>query len=590
MLYSICDAIINSLLIKRPQSDTQDDSSQTHRANAKFKTQVPRTHIERIDEDDDNATMKADGQSSVQDHVSHRVARRLPLCRNKRRNFLKRAFSAVEPAEDKIQVEGGEVVEGSARSDGIKMYNVLFQEMTDADVLLHRGNGTTANFQALIRQHCHEFAEAENGLKSAVAEKVVRAVRANKGRFLTKVNKSFPSLWNDVGDDEAVEKACHALADAVRLERAKDVLVPSQPTGSSNGQYSAAEDKESDDHAHAVRLVRVDDHVHSSCEEVEIRPTPQQPWPLRDAGAATTASLPANDKAVGLTSNDEMEVEGSNVEDKTSSATVPGKVGIKMFDISHQEITDADVPMCRSISSIWHGGKKHYHDMIRVHCQEYADAENGLKVAVAEKVVHAIRANNGRFLQRKGGINSALWNDIGDKASVRKANHDLESAVRRLTKKTKELSQPATAALQTVNKDLADALVLEGAKDVLVSSQPTGSNIQDKTTVVCKKSDDLVPAMEKQRALTTSNAPDSTTESKTCHDLTHTVEQERSEVSLVLGQATGSNLPDAAAMHHAYDHAPALRQVRERMNSISQQGRTFPGSPGPNKRSTRGMV
>ena len=105
----------------------------------------------------------------------------------------------------------------------------------------------------------------------------------------------------------------------------------------------------------------------------EIHGAPQQPQPwalLQDVGAVTTASLPVNDESVGLTSNAETEVEGSKVEDSkvegsASSATAPGKDRIKMFDISDQEITDADVPICRGYHRSAHGGLMHYHALIR---------------------------------------------------------------------------------------------------------------------------------------------------------------------------------------------------------------------------------
>ena len=58
-----------------------------------------------------------------------------------------------------------------------------------------------------------EYTTAGRGTKTAVAEKIVRLIRNNQGRFLKKDEDD--DLWFEVGDQKAIEKTAQTLREGM---------------------------------------------------------------------------------------------------------------------------------------------------------------------------------------------------------------------------------------------------------------------------------------------------------------------------------------------------------------------------------------
>ena len=85
---------------------------------------------------------------------------------------------------------------------------------TDNDVLSGRGGGTNIhpgnrNFRDLINLHRRAYLKARKNDKPAISRAIVKTIRASKGRFLKRDEKS--GLWFEIGDDAAREKTSQAL-------------------------------------------------------------------------------------------------------------------------------------------------------------------------------------------------------------------------------------------------------------------------------------------------------------------------------------------------------------------------------------------
>lgn len=113
-----------------------------------------------------------------------------------------------------VPAEGEETGDSGEEPPLVPASTVGMMTYSDNDVLSGRGGGTNVhqgnrNFRDLINLHRRTYLKARKNDKPAISRAIVRAIRASKGRFLRKDEKT--GLWFEIGDDAAREKTSQAL-------------------------------------------------------------------------------------------------------------------------------------------------------------------------------------------------------------------------------------------------------------------------------------------------------------------------------------------------------------------------------------------
>ena len=101
-------------------------------------------------------------------------------------------------------------------SDSINEWSVLF------------GRGGKANsfigcvrFRAMVVQAQAEYLAARKKDKTLIAQRIVKAIQANGGLFLTRMSASNKDEWVEVSDDRAIAKTSQALREGLDVRRKK---------------------------------------------------------------------------------------------------------------------------------------------------------------------------------------------------------------------------------------------------------------------------------------------------------------------------------------------------------------------------------
>ena len=85
--------------------------------------------------------------------------------------------------------------------------------------------------------------------------------------------------------------------------------------------------------------------------------------------------------------------------------------------------SNADVLCGRGGGTNNHTGNNHWRALVAANKRLYISLPKKQKNLVAKSIVHAIRSQGGRFLQKDGVHN--VWNDIGDAKAIEKTSQAL---------------------------------------------------------------------------------------------------------------------------------------------------------------------